>query len=248
MTKETFELAVNSAGKQYIFQNVGELDKNDCDLTTGAVSQGRMYEQPGEPTCRVESFLKYLSKLNKGIPALWQRPLDSFNPNNESWYYKAPLGKNMLGTMMSKISRQGQLSQRYTNHSIRSTAITVLDEAGYEAGHIMAISGHKNEASIRSYSSNVSEDQSRDMSNALMLPMTNSADTVDTIPANESLTSPERSLALLDDIDIPSTPQLNQVMNTVLFPILSTSKDIFKNNTFEGCTININYCGQTLHE
>jgi hypothetical protein len=107
----------------------------------------------------------------------------------------------------------------------------------------MAISGHKNEASIRSYSSNVSEDQSRDMSNALMLPMTNSADTVDTVPANESLTSPERSLALLDDIDVRSTPQLNQVMNTVLSPILSTSKDIFKNNKFEGCTININYCG-----
>ena len=32
--------------------------------------------------------------------------------------------------MMSKISRQGELSRRYTNHSIRSTAITVLDEAG----------------------------------------------------------------------------------------------------------------------
>ena len=32
--------------------------------------------------------------------------------------------------MMSEISRQGQLSQRYTNHSVRSTAITVLDEAG----------------------------------------------------------------------------------------------------------------------
>jgi hypothetical protein len=47
-----------------------------------------------------------------------------------------------------------------------------------------------------------------------MLPMTNSADTVDTVPANESLTSPERSLALLDDIGIPSTPQLNQVMNS----------------------------------
>ena len=36
-------------------------------------------------------------------------------------------------------------------------------DIGYEARHIMAISGHKNEASIRSYSSNVSEDQSRDI-------------------------------------------------------------------------------------
>jgi hypothetical protein len=36
-------------------------------------------------------------------------------------------------------------------------------DIGYEARHIMSISGHKNEASIRSYSSNVSEDQSRDI-------------------------------------------------------------------------------------
>ena len=61
---------------------------------------------------------------------MWQRPLDSFYPDDGSWYYKASLGRNTLATMMSKISRQGQLSQQYTNHSIRSTAITVLDEVG----------------------------------------------------------------------------------------------------------------------
>lgn len=47
MTKETFALAVDSTGKQYIFQKVDELDKNHRDLNTGAVSQGRMYEQQG---------------------------------------------------------------------------------------------------------------------------------------------------------------------------------------------------------
>ena len=38
------------------------------------------------------------------------------------------------------------------NHSIRATAVTILDKSGFEARHIMAVSGHKNEASIRSYS------------------------------------------------------------------------------------------------
>lgn len=45
MTKETFAIAVDSTGKQYILQKVDELDKNHRDLNTGAVSQGRMYEQ-----------------------------------------------------------------------------------------------------------------------------------------------------------------------------------------------------------
>lgn len=84
----------------------------------------------GNPSCPVHSFLKYLDKRNDDITALWQRPLASFFPDSETWYCKAPLGKNTLGKMMSEISRQGQLSQRYTNHSVRSTAITVLDEAG----------------------------------------------------------------------------------------------------------------------
>lgn len=160
----------------------------------------------GNRNCPVQSFLKYRSKLHKEITVLWQRPLDSFIPDKETWYCKSPLGKNTLAKMTSEISRQGQLSQRYTNHSIRSTAITKLDEAGkfkffdretiihllarrsvhflacfsrwnigYEARHIMTISGHKNEASIRSYSSSVSEDQSRNISDSLVVPTTESS-------------------------------------------------------------------------
>ena len=35
---------------------------------------------------------------------------------------------------------------------MRAAAVTILDKSGFEAKHIMAVSGHKNEASIRSYS------------------------------------------------------------------------------------------------
>ena len=48
MTKETFEVAVDSTGKRYVYQKIDELDKNHRDLTTGAATQGRMYEQPGK--------------------------------------------------------------------------------------------------------------------------------------------------------------------------------------------------------
>ena len=53
---------------------------------------------------------------------------------------------------MKNISIDAGLSMLYTNHSIRATCITVLDKAGNEARHIMSVSGHKNESSIRSYS------------------------------------------------------------------------------------------------
>lgn len=63
-----------------------------------------------------------------------------------------PLRKNTLRTFMSSISKEPKLSQKYTNHCIRATAMSLLDEGNFEARHIMRVSGHKSESSIRSYS------------------------------------------------------------------------------------------------
>ncbi|CAB4012871.1 PREDICTED: uncharacterized protein LOC105327636 [Paramuricea clavata] len=130
MTIETFELSTVSTGKRYIFQKTDELDKNHRDTTTGTVTQGRMYELQGNPACPVESFLKYKSKLNKHINALWQRPLDSFVPEEETWFCKAPLGKKHFGKYDGNYFSSTGTIAKISKHSIRSTAITVLDKAG----------------------------------------------------------------------------------------------------------------------
>jgi hypothetical protein len=121
---------------------------------------------------------------------------------------------------------------------------------GYEARHIMAISGHRSEASIRSYAQNVSEDQSRSIS-ASLTRATNSAKDVEVYQSSTisnlqttSLSSPTTSgpsnaIDILSDLDLPSTPQLNHFVNTVLSPKMS-STDIFHKNNFQGCTFNIN--------
>ena len=53
--------------------------------------------------------------------------------------------------MMKKISVASELSYIYTNHCIQATSITVLDSQGFEARHIMSISRHRSENSLRSY-------------------------------------------------------------------------------------------------
>jgi hypothetical protein len=60
---------------------------------------------------------------------------------------------------MTTISIDAGLSQLYTNHCIKASCITALDDGGMEARHIMNVyvSGHKSETSIKSYSRNVSE-------------------------------------------------------------------------------------------
>jgi hypothetical protein len=47
MTTETFDISTDSSGKRYIHQKKDELDKNHRDTSTGAVTQGKMYELPG---------------------------------------------------------------------------------------------------------------------------------------------------------------------------------------------------------
>ena len=68
---------------------------------------------------------------------------------------------------MSSISKELKLSQKYTNHCIRATAVSLLDECNFEARHIMRVSGHKSESSIRSYSRRLSEVKQKEISHAL---------------------------------------------------------------------------------
>ena len=112
-----------------------------------------MYEQDG-PFCPVKAFELYLAKLNPELSCLWQKPKakEHFKETDEVWYCKVPVGKNILGTLMTRISKELELSQTYTNHCIRTTAVSLLDGCNLEARHIMRVSGHKSESSIRSYS------------------------------------------------------------------------------------------------
>ena len=151
MTKETFSFKKSPSDQLYVYQAKDELDKNHraTDAPSDTVGEGRMFATGGD-LCPITSMQKYLSKLHPDNPALWQKPLHSWPKDHPGpWYSKAPLGKNTLGNMMACISKSAKLSRLYTNHSIRATHITLLDESGVEARHIMRTSGHKNESSIR---------------------------------------------------------------------------------------------------
>lgn len=126
-----------------------------------------MYARSGDPMCPVLSFKKYLKKLHPKIDDLWQRPLESFEDTQPTWYCRVALGKNTLSNMMSEISKLGKLSRVYTNHCVRATSITALDNGGIEARHIMRASGHKSESSIRSYACRLSESKKREISTCL---------------------------------------------------------------------------------
>ena len=146
--KDDFVLEIGSKGKY--FAAVDRLTKNhrnDDEKSSG----GCMYEEPQSPRCPpVRAFQNYLDKLNPACEWLWQRPkrIDKVTPDSKPWYDNIPLGKNQLGAMMKTLSAKANLSKTYTNHCFRATCITLLDQKGFQARHIMSVSGHKSEASI----------------------------------------------------------------------------------------------------
>ena len=74
---------------------------------------------------------------------------------------------NKLEDMMKIISKGANLSQVYTNHSVRASAITVLSDANVPDRHIMFVSGHSSEQSISHYSARPSAPQLQSVSDTI---------------------------------------------------------------------------------
>ena len=117
----------------------------------------------------MKTFCLYIKKLNPKLEALWQHPKSSkkFSKYDNVWYDNVPVGCDPLNDAMKSLSTKAKLSHLYTNHCIRASVVTSLDEKGFEARHIMATTGHKSESSIKSYASRCPDHKCREMCDAL---------------------------------------------------------------------------------
>ena len=121
--------------------------------------EGRLYQTTDNPSDGFNALQFYISKLNPKCTAFFQYPKLKWSPSDSIWYENRPLGIQKLGTMMKEMSEAADLSKKYTNHSVRATAITLWSNAGLSNRHIMAISDHRNEQSLRSYNARPSSAQ-----------------------------------------------------------------------------------------
>ena len=86
---------------------------------------------------------------------------------DDTWYTTKAIGKNEIGKFMSKISNRLGLSDRYTNHAIRRSTISVLSAAGVPTRSIMRVTNHKAESSIKHYDRDNTTEQKRHISKIL---------------------------------------------------------------------------------
>ena len=121
--------------------------------------------------CHVRLLKDYLSKLPK---CAYERDIFywkecSKQPISEAgaWYKASPLGHNTLDTKLKTILQLGGLkTENRSNHSLRATAITRMQEEKVPENIIMEQSGHLSKEGVRSYEK-TSESQKKDVSDIL---------------------------------------------------------------------------------
>ena len=117
--------------------------------------------------CPVKTYELYVNRLHPENNYLWQQAKPNTHWDDEVWFTKEPQSKNKIGGLMTTLTKEAHLSKKYTNHCVRATCVTLLDRSGFEACHIMTVSGHKNIDSIQSYSVTTSDAKKREMSESL---------------------------------------------------------------------------------
>jgi len=227
LKKVDFEVHTDATGAKFLSKVRDELTKNHRE-DDEAEEGGVMYATEGL-WCPVASFEKYLQHLNPNNEFLFQRPNKEVSSNTVVWYDNMVVGERSLGDMMKRISKEANLSRIYTNHSIRATAVTILDKSGFEARHIMTVSGHRNESSIRAYSKTDQTTKRRMSETLTAASANNSAPNEDSVRL-ENLTAENTNLSPLLTLS-----QEEHVTRDLHFQ--TTHSQVSKNFAFYNCNV-----------
>lgn len=173
MTRNTFQVKTDDLGYEYLVMATTEKTKNwqgGSSSKAWDYSDVRAYglEVNNCHLSIVKVYNFYISKLNPRNEALFQRPI--LSPKfieSPYWFTEQVIGKNKLAEVMKSISTSAGLSQIYTNHSVRATAITVLYQSGVDTKQICKLTKHKNEESLKHYIDGQTSDQKRQCANVL---------------------------------------------------------------------------------
>ena len=112
----------------------------------------KAFALPGNDRCVVKLLDKYLSLLPSDASYFYMRAKDKAPPNpSVSSFANQRVGINVLKNMLPELSEKAGIQVKYTNHSLRATAITRMFNGEVEEKVIAETSGHKSLKALRSY-------------------------------------------------------------------------------------------------
>lgn len=182
LKKDAYVFKTDDTGREYVEMKYNEKLKNHqgVENTENLDSKPRMYTSTQDTkSCPVKSLKLYLSKLHPENDLLFQQPRQKIEKQETIWYTTRPVGSKTISGFMAQLSSEAGLSQRYTNHCVRATTITMLSHAGVSSRAITRISKHRNETSLKHYERDSSDQQKRDFANIILQESSNSENTTE---------------------------------------------------------------------
>lgn len=108
-----------------------------------------------------------MSKLSDQRNDLWQKPKKKINGTEKAWFHNGVIGRDKLNDTMKNLSKSAKLSKIYTNHCIRATVVSTLEENNVNGRVIIATTNHKSESSIKHYARKISSKKRREVCDLL---------------------------------------------------------------------------------
>lgn len=107
-----------------------------------------------------------LKRLIQAQNFFFNHNIKESNQHAPLWFTGKSLSAHTFTRFMCEICIAAGVD-RYTNHCLRATAIQHMNDWNVESRHILFVTGHRNESSIRSYNRSFSSTQQHSLSNAL---------------------------------------------------------------------------------
>lgn len=170
LKQNSFEFITDENEHEYVVLSHETKQKTiQGGLTNEEANNDKRMYATNTKQCPVASLKLLLSKTDPNAKALFNHcKTEALNDLNENiWYSDRPVKKYQFSKFMCDISKNAKCKQRYTAHCLRATSIQALSDAGIELRHIMFMSGHRNEGSIRSYARKCSGNQKLAISKTL---------------------------------------------------------------------------------
>lgn len=229
LTRNAFEFKIDENGHEFVCLTHETRQKN----YQGGISSDeynadkRMYATMTE-NCPVKILKFFIEKTPEKATNLFNKTykLAIENPDScATWYTVSPLGKSSFTNFLPDISKMAGCSKRYTAHCLRATTIQAMSDAGIETRQIMFMSGHRNEASVRSYSRDCSTHQKHKLSSILSAAA--SGNDVDETTGQTGSSLVTRNSNVNTQIDVSNC-------------LSSVQSGFLTNSTFNSCNVTIN--------
>ncbi|CAC5366442.1 unnamed protein product [Mytilus coruscus] len=241
----SFEFHFDENNREYACLSYEMKQKNwQGGLDSGeTINDKRMYSCEGD-RCPVASLKLLILKTDPDATSLVNHinkdALLSKTPNIlQLWYTNKSVKSYQFTRFMADVSKNASCSVMYTAHCLRATAIQAMSDAGFEIRHIMCMSGHRNEASVRIYSRDCSTLQKKSMSDTLSTLSTGRAPPQTSMPMPMAVQNKPASDSVISVLAASDTPNVN-TMNTALSSNNFMSSGFISNLAFHNCTFQIN--------